>query len=71
MLIEMNQTEPTTVAAPTQFMNTDGATQKNPVNIEMKDFCAWYGDFQALHNLNLSLIPQGVNDGRLAKGEGQ
>ena len=26
-----------------------------PSIISMEDFCAWYGDFQALHNLKLDI----------------
>ena len=32
-----------------------GSEQEHPNIISMEDFCAWYGDFQALHNLKLDI----------------
>jgi len=52
----MVQTETPTVSKPTTFMVPSEANDvANNVMIEMKDFNAWYADFQALHDLNLSI----------------
>ena len=52
----MNQLAAPSVAKPSLFMPTaDGKSTAENMMVEMKDFCAWYGDFQALHDLNLSI----------------
>jgi len=53
---DMNQLAAPSVAKPSLFMPTaDGKSTAENMMVEMKDFCAWYGDFQALHDLNLSI----------------
>lgn len=52
----MIQTEAPTVSRPTTFMVPSEQDQGvENVMIEMKNFSAWYADFQALHDLNLSI----------------
>lgn len=52
----MNQTkEELRVAKPTTFVKPMETTSEERTAIELSDFSAWYGDFQALHNLNLSI----------------
>ena len=52
----MIQTEAPTVSRPTTFMVPSEQDQgAENVMIEMKNFSAWYADFQALHDLNLSI----------------
>ena len=52
----MIQTEAPTVSRPTTFMVRSEQDQgAENVMIEMKNFSAWYADFQALHDLNLSI----------------
>ena len=41
------------VAAPTPPPSEDVAAA--PTMVKINDFCAWYGDFQALHNLSLEI----------------
>jgi len=52
----MIQTETPSVSKPTTFMvPSDQDHVAENVMIEMKNFNAWYADFQALHDLNLSI----------------
>lgn len=57
----MVQTDTVTVAKPTTFMTPaeQDHTDEN-VMIEMKNFNAWYADFQALHDLSLSITEKRV-----------
>lgn len=58
-IITMNQTEPVPVSKPTIFLPATGKrpTIEHSVAIELSDFSAWYGDFQAIENVSLT-IPQ-------------
>ena len=39
-----------------QLRTSDSESDQHLPNvISMEDFCAWYGDFQALHNLKLDI----------------
>ncbi len=52
----MNQTETIAVAKPTTFMVSSEPDQTSEnIMVEMRNFNAWYADFQALHDLNLSI----------------
>jgi phosphate transport system ATP-binding protein len=53
----MPQTETLTVSKPTTFMATSEGSNHatDNVMVEMQNFNAWYADFQALHNLNLTI----------------
>lgn len=43
------------VPRPANFMHTQDETAESKMAIEIANFCAWYGSFQALHDLNLSI----------------
>lgn len=52
----MPQTESLIVSKPTTFMvPSENDRPSHDVMIEIENFNAWYADFQALHNLNLSI----------------
>ena len=53
----MQQTESPLVAKPSNFLKTtdDSPTLTRKTAIEMADFGAWYGDFQALRDLTLAI----------------
>jgi phosphate transport system ATP-binding protein len=50
--------QPVTPKMKTKFLsNSSNSELAEPLSsiISMEDFCAWYGDFQALHNLKLDI----------------
>lgn len=52
----MTQMKTPMVSKPTNFMaRPDQSQAATKTAIEIEDLCAFYGDFQALHNLNLSI----------------
>ncbi len=53
----MQQTESPKVATPSTFLRTTDESHpvKRKTAIDMSDFGAWYGDFQALRNLTLAI----------------
>ena len=52
----MVQIKTPTVSGPTAFMGPSEQDHvAENVMIEMQNFSAWYADFQALHDLNLSI----------------
>ena len=51
----MNTSNPTSTAVPTRFMPEDSNLSSVSNAIRMEQFSAWYGDFQALSNLDLNI----------------
>jgi len=49
---------PARVDAPSEVL--DDVNAKKKVEISINDFCAWYGDFQALHNLSFDIYAKSV-----------
>ena len=55
---ERQRNKRTMKTAATNSSQADGSTapvEQDPVAIETKDLCSWYGNFQALHDISLSI----------------